>query len=336
MPLNGYGVVRGRPVERSREGDADTPHFQIRVADDAGVEFRIAVNVKSQSAPSDLLYLIDDDFRHPITGALETLGSGWHDLPSQAGGANLDYIRGNLFDPVLMRPLPPDAPGPDNDLADLLDAHVTRAIADPTAELYALGQRFGPEPTTPDKVFGFMPGDGVHDIHMNQGNDPHFAHDDGVWQDGGLLLHFPAAPRWVAIFLAFQSQAWHTDDTTGHAIGGTPTGPTSEPTAIRILAAMINPTGPAPEHERVVLLNASPTSVDISGWRIADRLKRTCTLPAQTTLAAGALLDAPISEPAQLGNQGGSITLLDAAGLKVDGVSYTAEDANREGWTITF
>jgi hypothetical protein len=30
------------------------------------------------------------------------------------------------------------------------------------------------------------------------------------------------------------------------------------------------------------------------------------------------------------------ITLLDGAGLKVSGVAYTAEDAHREGWLVTF
>jgi hypothetical protein len=37
-----------------------------------------------------------------------------------------------------------------------------------------------------------------------------------------------------------------------------------------------------------------------------------------------------------LGNHGGTITLLDAAGLKVSGVSYTEQQARREGWTIVF
>ena len=48
----------------------------------------------------------------------------------------------------------------------------------------------------------------MHDIHMNQGNDPRFERDDGVWQDGGLLIHFPGLSRWIGIFLA-SSQAWH-------------------------------------------------------------------------------------------------------------------------------
>jgi uncharacterized protein YukJ len=78
MPLTGYGVLRGKAIDRRREGSSDTPHFQIRVADGVGVDFRIAVNVKSQSAPSELLYLLEDDFQHPVTARLETLGPGWH------------------------------------------------------------------------------------------------------------------------------------------------------------------------------------------------------------------------------------------------------------------
>ena len=54
----------------------------------------------------------------------------------------------------------------------------------------------GPE-TIGDKIFGFSPGNGVHDIHMNQGNTGRFREDDGVWQDGGLVLHYPATDQWV-------------------------------------------------------------------------------------------------------------------------------------------
>jgi uncharacterized protein YukJ len=330
MPLNAYGMLIAAPVERRRESSADTPHFQIHAVDESGVDYRIAVNVQSQQAPSELLYLLDDDFRHPLTATLAGLGSGWHALPSRPGEASLDYVRANLFDPALMRPLPPDVSGPDNDLADLLDHYLSRAIAGGT--LYAFGQRWGPEAGKADKTFGFRPGNGVHDIHMNQGNSGGFTGDDGVWQDGALLLHFPAESRWVGIFLAFQSQAWHTDDVTGHTIGGAPQAATA---AVRIIAALVNPVGPAPERETVLLLNASPSPVDLTGWRIADRLQHSCPVPAGP-LAPGATLEVVMSEGAQLGNQGGTITLLDAAGLKVAGVSYTGADAGHEGWTVVF
>jgi uncharacterized protein YukJ len=221
MPIDAYGVLIATPVALRRESSAATPHFQIHAVDEGGVDYRIAVNVLSQQSPSELLYLLDEDLRHPVTATLAGLASGWHALASRPGEASLDYVRANLFDPARMRPLPPDVSGPDNDLADLLDHYVTRAITDGRGRLHAFGQRWGPEAQKADQTFGFLPGNGVHDIHMNQGNDARFQTDDGVWQDGGLLLHYPDEARWVGIFLAFQSQAWHTDDVTGHAIGGT-------------------------------------------------------------------------------------------------------------------
>jgi uncharacterized protein YukJ len=57
--------------------------------------------------------------------------------------------------------------------------------------VYAFGERWGPEPDNRDQYFGFKPGNGIHDIHMNQGNSEEFMKNDGVWQDGGMLLHFP-------------------------------------------------------------------------------------------------------------------------------------------------
>ena len=43
-----------------------------------------------------------------------------------------------------------------------------------------------------------------------------------------------------------------------------------------------------------------------------------------------------MSEPMQLGNKGGTLTLLDPNGLKVHGVAYTREQAAAEGRTILF
>jgi uncharacterized protein YukJ len=335
MPLKTYGVLIARAVDTRREGSADAPHYQIHLTDEQGTHYRVAVNVKSQERPSELLYLVNEDFRHPVTARLEGLSSGWNTLPSGPGGPNLDFVRGNLFDPADLRTLPPDVAGPDNDLADLLDHYVRRAVEDPDARLYVFGERWGPEATIRDKIFGFLPGNGVHDIHMNQGNSAKFERDDGVWQDGGLLIRFPGQSRWVGVFLAFQSQKWHTDDVTGHALGGGGTRPESGTQPVRIVAALVNPRGPAPEPENVTLINASPDPVDLTGWRLLDRLGHACAVPPGQ-LAAGACLLVPLADGAQLGNHGGEITLLGADGLKVHGVSYTAEQAAREGWSVVF
>ncbi len=334
MPLNHYGVLVGRALDRRREGSTDTPHYQIHLGTDGGEQYRIAINVLSAQAPSELLYLVDDDFKHPLLAGITGLADGWHPLPSTPGGSALDFIRGNLFDPGAMRVLPPDVSGPDNDLADIFEHYVQRGLADPGARLFAFGQRWGPEAGVPDKIFGFLPGNGVHDIHLNQGNGGAYVRDDGVWQDGGLLFHFPGEGRWVAVFLAFQSQAWHTDDVTGHAIGGGPA-PDAQAAVVRVLAALVNPRGPAPEDEWVLLLNASPDPVDVTGWHLADRAKARTPLPAGV-LASGDTVTVHLGVGgAVLGNKGGQITLLDAAGLKVHGVSYTEPDA-RDGWVVVF
>jgi uncharacterized protein YukJ len=327
-------VVAGRVVDRRTEGGTDTPHYQVHLRA-GGADYRVAVNVLSRQHPSELLYLADEAFGHPVLQELPGLPDGFTPLASKPGGQALDYIRANLFDRELLRPVPATAPGPDNDLADKLDHHVQRAAADPAARLYAFGQRWGPEPATRDKVFGFVPGNGIHDIHMNQGNSPQFQRDDGVWQDGGLLAHYPAQDQWVAIFLAFQSQAWHTDDHTGHALP-TPGEPAELPDlTVRIVAALVNPSGPAPEAESVTLLNATPEAIDLTGWSLADREKRRMPLDA-AVLPAGDSIRLQVAPPVQLGNRGGLITLLDRDGLKVDGVAYTKAQAVREGWSLVF
>ncbi len=327
MPLKSYGVLKGRPIGRRLAVTANA-HYQVHLVDD-DTDYRIAVNVKSKLSPSELEYLIDEQFQHPLTANLPNLPLGFKALESKPGGLALDFIRGNLFDRTQMIPLPFEVPGPDNDLNEKIDRHIQRAMADEDALVYAFGERWGPEPNTKDKIFGFKPGNGIHDIHMNQGNDAKFKGDDGVWQDGGLLIHFPSEQRWVALFLKFQSQTWHTDDQTGHRLVG------PEPDGlVRILAALVNPVGPAPEAETVTLLNPSPQPIDLSGWAIADQHKR--KHPLSGSLAAGATRQIPLPQTLQLSNKGGIITLLNPQGLKVDGVSYTQAQADREGWTIVF
>ncbi|MCP3166330.1 DUF2278 family protein [Myxococcus qinghaiensis] len=328
MSLKNYGVLKGSAIAR-RLGSGPSPHYQVRLVDQ-GADHRIAINVSSKLPPSDLEYLVDENFRHPSTEALKALPLGFTPLPGGGGGRALDFIRGNFFDRSLMKALAPDVPGPDNDLNEKLDHFFQRAMADEQATVYAFGETWGPE-SAKDKYFGFSPGRGIHDIHMNQGNHPSFADQDGVWQDGGVLLHFAQPEQWVGIFLKFQSQVWHTDDRTGHALT-TPV-PEQHDGLVRIIAALVNDTH-APEQETVTLLNTSPTPVSLAGWVLADRKKHQQTLSGD--LAPGAARVLRVQRPVELTNQGGSISLLDAQGLKVDGVSYVREQVRRPGWTLVF
>lgn len=337
MPLKQYGVLIGRPTDR-RLGSGQNPHYQIRISDGAE-EYRCAVNVLSQLPPSELQYVVKENFDHEMLQRLGAMEMGYHSLQSRPGGVALDFIRGNLFQREEVMVLPPNLPGPDNDLNEKLDHYVQRAMADEDALIYAFGERWGPE-TVRDKIFGFKPGNGIHDIHQNQGNVGRFVGDDGVYQDGGLLLRFGA--QWVAIFLRFQTQAWHTDDATGHTLeappsgaGGTeqPPGPFDPQGMVRIVGALVNGVQ-SPEIESVTILNTTPNELDLGGWSIADKLKR--RHPLSGALGAGEARRIVVEKPVELSNKGGLITVLDEQGMKVDGVSYSKEQAGRPGWTIVF
>jgi uncharacterized protein YukJ len=348
MPLRSYGVLKGRPIHKVL-GTGKNPHYQIHMIDDTA-DYRIAVNVKSQEHPSEVEYLMDMTFQHPVIEPLAELSLGFHRLNSKPGGMALNFIRGNLLDRSKMRALPFNVPGPDNDLNEEVDRVVARAISEEDAVLYAFGERWGPEQGKKDKIFGFAPGNGVHDIHMNQGNVQRFIKDDGVWQDGALLAHFPSNDQWVAVFLKFQSQTWHTDDATGHRIepigdpgvvvpppsppGVPPVRPGEGDFRVRIVAAAVNPPGPAPEHETVTLINTTPRPINLGGWSIANTQKS--KFPLTGEIKPGQCMTFTLSQQVPLTNKGGIITLLDGGGLKVHGVSYTADQASREGFTVVF
>jgi uncharacterized protein YukJ len=347
MALKQYGVLKGKAINKII-GQGSSPHYEVHLIDDND-DYRIAINVKSNLAPSELMYLIIDDFQHPILERLSSLDMGFTALQSAPNKMALDFIRGNLFDPKQMRPLPHNIPGPDNDLNEKIDAYVQRAIGDERASIYAFGERWGPEAGKKDKYFGFKPGNGIHDIHMNQGNVGQFVKDDGVWQDGGLLFHFPSIEKdnigvgveiwpeqWVAVFLAFQSQCWHTDDQTGHRLPecGAIIPPTID-SSVQIIAALVNPEGDDAGHETVTLINLSPNTVDLSGWFIADKNKNRSVINNMLLNPGATGLVKLDGLGAQLGNNGGIITLLNPNGIKYHGVSYTKEQA-QSGWTVLF
>jgi uncharacterized protein YukJ len=215
MPIRNYGVLKGRAVRGIPERQGRTPHFQVLVDAD-GTQFRVAIGTRSAVGAPDLLYSADSDFRHSFLERLVELEDGFHPLePNRESGA-LDYVRGSLVTREQMRPLPVDLPGRDNDLSEKIGSLVDRAKADPAARLYAFGGRWGPEPQQRDVEFGFLPGNGLHDVHMNQGSPPGYhARDNGAWQDGALLVHFADQNRWTALFLAFQTQSWSAESTVG-------------------------------------------------------------------------------------------------------------------------
>ena len=72
-----------------------------------------------------------------------------------------------------------------------------------------------------------------------------------------------------------------------------------------------------------------PTSCPSGGTRPACGAVDAVITPGDTRRVA-------LTGGVVLGNGGATISLLDASGLKAGGVAYTAADARREGWIVTF
>lgn len=337
---NGYAVLVGKVESIFRDTD-DSPHMLFRVQSDrnswrASINVQSSFNVAVEDVPgvpkNNLLVYVDDDWEHPITDVLDRKNyqPGLHFVERTANSGALDYIRGNLFDPTQMTILPAEKAGANNDLFEHLEAILEEA-RDRDATVYAFGEPFSN-------------GRGIHNIHMNQGSIiEQFKDTDGVWQDGGLLVKF--ADRWVAVFTAFQSQCWHTDDVTGRANGENRCSRFSEGTSerpgvstgglVRIVSALVNPVGEEPGNEQVTIINLGDTSVDLTDWSIVDRLDRKDELTG--SLAPGVSKVITLSgKGAVLGNSGSTITLIDAENLRVHGVSYTRSQARAEGRPIVF
>jgi uncharacterized protein YukJ len=211
-PTLNYGVLKGTVAGHLR--DADDDHYQILVSA-GGAMFRIAVNVHSSLKPPDLLFQSLTALPAALTTGLKALPPGFKKLASQPGGLAQDFVRGGIVNVHAFKVVPGNIPGAANDLKDKLEDAALAAMKQVGALIFAFGARWGPEKKK-DQYFKFAPGNGIHDVHMNQGNDKGHAADDGVFHDGCLIFQYPAGrPR--AFFMAFQSQSFDTDDHTGHA-----------------------------------------------------------------------------------------------------------------------
>jgi uncharacterized protein YukJ len=341
-----YGVLRGRVDIFKREDDLDTPHLQIRVIDGVSQAWRVAVNILSVDQSRLVFHRIDPLQSHPVIAGLDQLASGFTPIsaPNRSATNALDYFRAPLFDWPTGIAVPSTGPGANDDLQDMLLTYLNQA-RDQSGEIFAFGAKFpepgeAPNPRPIDNQFKTQ--QGVHDIHMNQGNPQgRFASDNGVFQDGGLVLRFPN--RYMGLFLRFQTQWLPTDDVTGHRLpnaqpippgGPQPPPPVGDPD-IYIERALINPAGDDVGKEAVVLGNATAATVEIDGWRIIDKNDNFDTLAG--TLAPGESLRVQLTgNGAQLGNNGGTISLVDRTGARVHAVSYAKNDIGKQSRYIRF
>jgi uncharacterized protein YukJ len=347
-----YNCLRGKVHAYARAAPASNPHLWVILEAEGRLWFA-TINVRSdKDQPGDpagksfLYYLIDGDFRHPILPSILARPHGLSPVGRDYRSGAIDFQRGNLFDPTAMRVLPMETAGDDN-LAHRLSA-ILEVARIGGSEVFFYGNAFSKDnPHQTDAVFGYTPDTpfGIDNVHMTQGDPQSInAHvrENGIWHDGACFIWDEAAKRMTAAFLSFQSQAWHTNSNGDLLYGATgceaPQYDFSSgvPVALSIpkRAAELTSLHRAPDGTgTLILTNMTTASLDLTGWSVLSQAEQAIPTPAMP-LASSQPLTMPIAAGV-LDDGGGILTLINAAGLRVDGVAYMGGDA-LNGWSTTF
>ncbi|KAL4946501.1 hypothetical protein BDV06DRAFT_233099 [Aspergillus oleicola] len=343
MPVENYGVWKGHAfdyrIEPRQHGlklpqlslyfqEEDLRHLEVnssarRDKEKAGMR-RAAINITSGDLwDSRLAYWVNHRIdQNLIIDSLATLKLGFCPLNNKTPGLGLDYISSCLFQSSNGRLLPHDIPGQFNDIIEILEASIKQAIEE-DADIYLFGSR-----TNCLKE--------IHNIHMNQGNGIKFRAQDGACQDGGLIFHFVRSNTWLGIFIAFASQAVHTNHLSGHAISGVAWSDVLRPDiiedAVVIQEAYVHPPQPGPKARRrsVTLSNRTNRVIPLKGWSIRNSTGHVQSLPVGISLAPRVNTRFELGDCA-LSETGDTIMLLNEYGLKIDGVSYSSRQGVMEG-----
>lgn len=204
-----YSLIKCKPIQGVKwdyNQHHGYPHYHIIGQVDDGTQYTLVINIESrdQATPA-LKYLIDTNFTHPITSAMTDYFKDSYAIihPDENSGLALDYVREKLFDPSSMSIESIAADGEDS-LNETIDDYVQKAITE-GADVYVFGFEY----------FDDTQGNGVHDVHMNQGNEDNFRSEDHIYQDGAFMINYNGS--WIAMFFCFQSQSFNTDD-QGHSL----------------------------------------------------------------------------------------------------------------------
>lgn len=206
-----YGFVKTRLTSEPRMKPSHRGHetqFHLHCnLDVGGAQWDVAINVGTNDSDDLLKYKLIFDFRHPLIQTLAAAEAGAHELTGQKALPALDLLR---------RPDLLDNTGKWRD-SDVMDGSDD---AEPAATLKRLLSRAHQE-NRDVYIFGrfFDQGDGLHDVHLNQGSTKGFIHRPGddsndhndVWQDGAVLVDL-GEPEWAAYVSAFTQQLVPTDD----------------------------------------------------------------------------------------------------------------------------
>ncbi|HLJ91066.1 MAG TPA: DUF2278 family protein [Candidatus Angelobacter sp.] len=196
-----------KATRRKRETQYHLHATLAIVADDGSTtQWDSAINVGTNDADDLLKYKLIFDFQHGMLDQLRGAPQGFSDLTDTETLPSLDFLRSDV--------LANTGPWRDSDPMDGSEE------VEPVASLLRL-LKTAKANQSDVWVFGrkYTDGDGIHDVHMNQGSgapflndgqDNHNDHND-VWQDGGVIVDV-GKQEFAAYFTTFTQQLVPTDD----------------------------------------------------------------------------------------------------------------------------
>ena len=306
----GYGVLRGSVDRWVREDGESTPHLQIRVLDEAGQPWRIAVNVQSDTGVRRRVL-----GGRPVRRASDAGVAAPHAVRvhhGRAGNADdaLDYVKAPLFDWTLGRRCRQRQRQRPTTCRTCCRCTSTSART-PAARSYAFGAKFDRNLHKPiDTEFGNTDGlHGIHDIHLNQGNvgrtrrrqrrvsrwrpassrfpigrravprlpDPARPDRRGGPPNTGLPADCRSDRRRGAPDPAPDPSPTPTPSPTPAPAPSPAPSPASVST-LYLERALLNPTGDDVGREVVVIGNLANVAVSLEGWQLVDKNRRSTTV----------------------------------------------------------
>jgi uncharacterized protein YukJ len=344
-----YQCLRAKVHAVAPAAPPTNPHLWV-ILEANGEQWFATINVRSDkdalgepAGKSYLYYLVDTDFDHPFIPSILARPQCLSAVERSFASGALDFQRAGLFDPNAMRILPPEGPGRDGLVQRLTS--ILQLAKDQDCDVFFYGNAFSKDnPRQTAAAFGYTPPTpfGLDNVHMAPG-DPQSINirlrENGVWHDDALFVWDGRASRMSAVFLSFQSQAWHTNESGDPIDGatgaeapaydfsngdGSPISP--PPRLAQLTSARRGPNGAA----SVVLTNMSHDPLDFSAWTLVIDAKTPIDLLA-TRLGPGQPLSVTLA-PGSLADRGGVLMLVNPSGLSVHCVAHRGGDPVA-GWS---
>jgi hypothetical protein len=203
-------VVSDPQLKASRRKHETQYHLHTTLAiiaqDGSAAEWDSAINVGTDDADDLLKYKLVFDFRHGLLGQLKGAQSGFSDLTGTGALPALDFLRSDILANTgpWRQSDPMDGSTEVEPVASLL--RLLRTAHTKNSDVWVFGRKY-------------TDGDGIHDVHMNQGSGAPFLNDgednqndhNDVWQDGGVIVEL-GKPEVAAYVTAFTQQLVPTDE----------------------------------------------------------------------------------------------------------------------------